>query len=165
MVRDIVCKLNPDIAEDATRHASGIRKGQFEAALANVHPHILDTIASIKSRGKMLGLVSNADAIEIASWPHSRLAPFFDSAVFSCSVGYIKPEKEIYLAALENLGVPAKRCLFVGDGGNDELAGARMVGMHAAITLEFVPQPDTGPMRHRRTQADFEISNIDELLT
>ena len=85
--------------------------------------------------------------------------------MFSCTVGFVKPEKEIYMAVLENLGVPAQRCLFVGDGGNDELAGARSVGMHSAITLEFVSEPESKAVRRMRAQADFEITHIGELLT
>jgi len=164
VVRDIVCKLDPDMSADKTEHASRLRLSQFEAALSNVHPHLLETIGSIKSRHKLLGLISNADAIESSSWPDSHIATLFDSAVFSCAVGYIKPEKEIYFTMLEDLGVPAHRCLFVGDGGNDELTGARNVGMDAAITLEFVADADTKAMMGRRAQADFEIAGIHELL-
>ena len=164
VLRDIVCKLLPDVHRDETEHASRIRTGQFEAALANFRPHVLETVAAIRSQGKRLGLVSNADAIEIASWPRSLLAACFDSAVFSCAVGYIKPEREIYLSVLADLGVPAGRCLFVGDGGNDELAGARRAGMDAAITLEFIQEPDSEVIKDRRAQANFEITRISELL-
>lgn len=163
VMRDIVCKLVPDIDSEATEQASRIRLDQFEAALSNVHDHVLETIGEIRSAGKQLGLISNADAMEIASWHGSRLAGCFDSAVFSCRTGFIKPEKEIYHAALDQLGVPPERCLFVGDGGNNELAGAREVGMDAAITLEFVPDPDTDAMRQRRAQADFELLSITDL--
>jgi len=165
VIRDIVCKLLPDVSREKTEHAARIRTGQFETALSNVRPHVLETVAAIRSGGKKLGLVSNADAIEIASWPRSQLAACFNSAVFSCAVGYIKPEREIYLSVLAELGVPAKRCLFVGDGGNDELAGARSAGMDAAITLEFIPEPDSEVIKRRRAQANFEISHISELLT
>lgn len=164
VVRDIVCKLQPDISQEITGHASKIRTGQFEAALTDVQPHVLETVAAIRSEGKLLGLISNADATEIASWPRSQLAASFDSAVFSCAVGYIKPETEIYLSVLADLGVPASRCLFVGDGGNDELAGARQTGMDAAITLEFIREPDSEETKRRRAQANFEISHITELL-
>lgn len=160
-----MCKLIPDVDMDRTMDASRIRVSQFETALSTVKPHVLETIATIRSQGKLLGLISNADAIEIASWPRSALAVFFDSAVFSCSLGFIKPEKEIYDSLLDQLAVPAHRCLFVGDGGNDELAGARNAGMDAAITLEFLGDPDSDNTRERRAQANFEIHSITELLS
>ena len=164
VVRDVVCKLIPDITPDRTAQAAGIRLRQFEAALSNVHRHVLDTVAAIRSQGKRTGLVSNADAIEIAGWSGSKLAACFDSAVFSCAVGHVKPEAEIYRVALDELGVPADRCLFVGDGGNDELSGARNVGMDAAITLEFIREPDSAAVDHRRAQANFSIESITDLL-
>jgi putative hydrolase of the HAD superfamily len=41
----------------------------------------------------------------------------------------MKPDARIYEQALAGLGVPAREGLFVGDGANDELEGARRVGM------------------------------------
>ena len=73
VVRDIVCKLDPGIGADKTKRASRIRTGQFKAALSNVRPHVRDAVASIKSDGKLLGLISNADATEIAGWPGSPI--------------------------------------------------------------------------------------------
>jgi putative hydrolase of the HAD superfamily len=164
VVRDIVCKLVPDISDDRTKQASRIRAEQFHRALSNVQTHVVEAVGAIRSRGKRLGLISNADRIEISSWAESAIADCFDSAVFSCVVGFIKPERQIYSTACESLGVPAHRCLFVGDGGNDELAGARRAGMDAAITLEFIQDPDSDAMMHRRAQADFEIARISDLL-
>ena len=49
----------------------------------------------------------------------------------------MKPEPEIYLRTAEALGVEAADCFFVGDGANDELAGAERVGMTSVL---FVPE-------------------------
>jgi putative hydrolase of the HAD superfamily len=46
-------------------------------------------------------------------------------------VGFSKPDPRIYALASEELGVAASDCLFVGDGANDELAGAERAGMTA----------------------------------
>lgn len=42
----------------------------------------------------------------------------------------VKPEPEIYRIALESLGVRPDQSVFVGDGGSDELRGAREMGIH-----------------------------------
>ena len=42
-----------------------------------------------------------------------------------------KPDPRIYELALEQLGVEPREAIFVGDGANDELAGAERVGMRA----------------------------------
>jgi putative hydrolase of the HAD superfamily len=42
-----------------------------------------------------------------------------------------KPDPRIYRLALDQLGVEPEQAVFVGDGANDELAGAERVGMTA----------------------------------
>ena len=59
----------------------------------------------------------------------------FDATVFSCSVGMRKPDPRIYRLACEELGVEPEEAMFVGDGANDELAGAERVGMKAVCIL------------------------------
>ena len=55
----------------------------------------------------------------------------FDAEVFSAAVGLRKPDPRIYRLALELLHVEPAEAVFVGDGANDELAGAERVGMTA----------------------------------
>jgi putative hydrolase of the HAD superfamily len=50
------------------------------------------------------------------------------------------PDREIYELALGQLPVPASETLFVGDGANDELEGARVVGMTPVLV-----QPGVAP--------------------
>jgi putative hydrolase of the HAD superfamily len=57
------------------------------------------------------------------------LAALIDVAAFSCSVGMAKPDQRIYLSACEALSVAPAECVYVGDGGDDELQGALEVGM------------------------------------
>jgi putative hydrolase of the HAD superfamily len=57
----------------------------------------------------------------------------FDAEVFSCSVGLRKPDPRIYLLACDQLGVEPQETMFVGDGANDELAGAERVGITAVL--------------------------------
>ena len=161
---DIVFKIDPTITLDKTERASQLRLEQFRVALSDIHPHVLKTIKELKWQGKSLGLISNADRIEVSSWAETEASTYFDSAVFSCNVGYIKPEKQIYLHSLTQLGLSPGQCLFVGDGGNDELVGAKKAGMDTAITLEFLDDPMSESAHRRREQADYEIHRIDELL-
>ena len=49
--------------------------------------------------------------------------------MFSATAGLAKPDPAIYRLAADGLGVEPADCLFVGDGANDELRGARDVGM------------------------------------
>ena len=51
-----------------------------------------------------------------------------------------KPDSCIYLEAANRLGVAALDCVFVGDGGSNELEGARRVGMKAILAKWYTNQ-------------------------
>ena len=77
-------------------------------------------------------------------WEETPFAGLFDSTVFSCSVGLRKPDPAIYRLALDELGVEPADAMFVGDGANDELAGAERVGMRAVLILRPEQDEPTG---------------------
>ncbi len=51
----------------------------------------------------------------------------------SCDVGAAKPDRSIYVAAAQALGIEPARLLFVGDGSDDELDGAALAGLTPAL--------------------------------
>lgn len=61
-----------------------------------------------------------------------ELWPYFDVACMSCELGMKKPQIEIFEICLEKLGLKAEECLYVGDGGSQELETAQSVGMKVA---------------------------------
>jgi putative hydrolase of the HAD superfamily len=91
----------------------------------------IPTLEELRRRGHKLGMISvcSDDVPEV--WDRTPFATLFDSTVFSCSVGFSKPDPRIYLVAADELGVEPEDCLFVGDGANDELPGAERAGMTA----------------------------------
>jgi putative hydrolase of the HAD superfamily len=89
----------------------------------------LPTLAALRARGVATGLVSNCTEEVPLVWDETPFAGVFDAAVFSAAAGCLKPDPRIYERVLAELGVRASEALFVGDGANDELEGARRVGM------------------------------------
>ena len=63
------------------------------------------------------------------AWPECRIAPYFDAFLCSSAVGLMKPDLEIYREGCRRLGTDPDECLFIGDGGSDELRGAKQAGM------------------------------------
>lgn len=121
-------------------------------------------IRELKLQGKKIGLISNADAVEVKGWFVSPISRLFDSVVFSYAVGYVKPEPDIYRIALDALGVSAERSVFVGDGGSNELIGARKLGFTTILTTEIIR--DLWPERipERLPYADFVIDRFEQLI-
>jgi len=121
--------INPEIPSDLIHRAAQNRIQGFRGALLQISSSTRQILQKIKATGKKIGLLSNADVSEMAGWAESPIAMLFDSVVFSCEVGYIKPEKEIYDISLRQLSVEPRKAVFVGDGGSRELEGAKEMGM------------------------------------
>ncbi len=83
--------------------------------------------------GYRLGLITVCSEDVEALWPGSAFDGLFDAEIFSSRIGISKPDPRIYLACCEELGVEPREAVFVGDGANDELEGARRVGMRAIL--------------------------------
>jgi len=96
-------------------------------------PGAVETLVKLRERGYGVGLITVCSEDVPHLWPETPFAKLFDAAVFSCSVGLRKPDPRIYQLACEELEVELEEAMFVGDGANDELAGAQRVGMRVVL--------------------------------
>jgi putative hydrolase of the HAD superfamily len=88
-------------------------------------------LRAIKRRGLRTALISDCTHELPAFLPSMPIAPLLDVNVFSVEVGRCKPDPLIYLEACWRLRVAPEDCLYIGDGGSQELTGAAAVGMTA----------------------------------
>lgn len=102
-------------------------------------PSVVHALNSLRSKRLRLGILSDASAEVAAAWPMSPLAALTDAAVFSCTAGAVKPDRELYTRIAAGLGVPSDRTLYVGDGGGDGLRGALAAGMTAVAVRRRGP--------------------------
>lgn len=165
IIRKVAHRIDPSIPEQLIVEATQSRLKRFETALEEADPRTVESLAALRQRGFKVGLISNADVSEISAWPRSPLAPHFDSTVFSCYVGLKKPDAAIYQHALSELGVAAQEAVFVGDGGSDELKGAREVGLTTVMMSGIISKTDPHLPGDRRAYADYQIHTIAELLS
>jgi putative hydrolase of the HAD superfamily len=93
----------------------------------------IETLRQLRADGYRIGLITVCTEDVELLWPESEFAGLFDAEVFSNAVGLSKPDPRIYLRCCELLGVEPAEAVFVGDGANDELGGARRVGMEAIL--------------------------------
>jgi putative hydrolase of the HAD superfamily len=100
-----------------------------DLAILNPRRSVLRTLRQLKEQGWTLGVLSNCDERERRKWNDSELATLVDAAVFSCEVGAAKPSLEAYRALVPRWGgIPLHDAVFVGDGMNNEIPGARRAG-------------------------------------
>ena len=129
----------------------------IERRLASPRVDAIPLLKELRRRGLAVAVISDCGPETPQVWPALPFATLVDRCVFSCEVGVCKPDPAIYGLALDQLGLRADQCLYVGDGGSRELTGALAVGMRAvrlAVTREggerrearFDPEVDwTGP--------------------
>ncbi len=82
------------------------------------------------------------------------MAEILDDACISCFTGFMKPDRTAYEGALERIDSIACRSLYVGDGGSDELIGARDAGFALVIAV-------TGPVRRGGWRSSSEQQRIE----
>jgi putative hydrolase of the HAD superfamily len=84
---------------------------------------------ALRACGIKVGLLSNSWG---NTYPRARIDALFDPVVISGEVGLRKPQAAIYEHAIELLGVPAGRVLFVDDA-EPNIIGAQAIGLRALL--------------------------------
>jgi putative hydrolase of the HAD superfamily len=123
-----------DPSPEAAADVLELRRSVTRAGLRPV-PGAVETIRALRSRGLKTGLITVCSEDVALLWAETGFHGLFDVEVFSATCGLRKPDPRIYRLALDQLGVEPAEAVFVGDGANDELAGAERVGM-TAVGLE-----------------------------
>jgi putative hydrolase of the HAD superfamily len=164
ILRNLANKIDITIPDEKVNEAVCVNKERFRAALTNIPKRTIDTLHYLKNQGYRLSLLSNADVMEIAAWDESPLASIFEATTFSCYVGYEKPEREIYEIAVNALQVRPNDCVFVGDGGSNELRGAKEIGMKTILITGIIEHLWPERIPELREMADNEIRYISDLL-
>jgi putative hydrolase of the HAD superfamily len=106
-------------------------RGWEQAANFELFEDTLPVLAELRAHGLKIGLVSNTGRDLAAFVAHHALE--VDAAVGSAKHGKTKPHPAIFLSALEELGVRAEEAAMVGDSPEDDIAGARALGMRAFL--------------------------------
>lgn len=128
---ETILRQNKCYSESLLDSIVGKRIQTKEDAFNHLHKQIIPMLASLKEKGILIGLISNCFSEEAALIKKSILYPYFDAPCLSYEEGLQKPDTAIFQRCLDKLGVLAKECLYVGDGGSYELETAEKMGMKA----------------------------------
>lgn len=105
------------------------RRKAKEGCFTTLHSGIMPMLSEIRRMGLRTALISNCFSEEVVAIRQSALAPMFDVILLSFEQGVQKPDPAIYARCLEALGIPPRECLYLGDGGSNELEAAEQAGM------------------------------------
>jgi putative hydrolase of the HAD superfamily len=172
ILRDVLLPLEEHIespGQDEVKYLD-VYRAAWQSAGLDLPGDLLYAILDAEQLAWDRAVRVDADALQVLSWLGARgvkravcsNAPFppemmrrqvdangvgelMDAVLFSSQFGRRKPAPEIYLAALDAVGVAADRALFVGDRVREDYDGPRAVGMRAVIcTAHATESPAEG---------------------
>jgi putative hydrolase of the HAD superfamily len=126
--------------ERARECAVAIERAWEEHGNFDLYEDALPVLEELRRLGLKLALVSNGVRDLDDFVLHHRLD--VDAAVCSRQHGRIKPHETIFRAALERLGVEPAEAAMVGDSLEDDVEGARALGMRAFLVDRENRYPD-----------------------
>jgi putative hydrolase of the HAD superfamily len=106
----------------------------------SLYEDALPVLEELRRHGLRIGLISNGqrDLDEFAR--HHALE--VDAVVGSKAHGRVKPHASIFVAALEALGAQPEHTAMVGDSYEDDIEGARALGIRAILLDRDGTMPD-----------------------
>ena len=124
----------------ASECATEIEEGWGVSENFELFEDVLPVLEELRRAELRIGLVSNGirDLTEFVA--HHRLD--VDAIVDSRSHGRVKPHPTIFQAALVKLGVAAEDAVMVGDSLEEDIEGARALGMRAILIDREERHPD-----------------------
>jgi putative hydrolase of the HAD superfamily len=120
-----------------------------ESVRMNAYPDAVPALTALRGHGLRLVAVSNWDCSLGTVLERCGLAELLDGAISSAEAGAPKPDPAIFTAALELVGCEPAEALHVGDTREEDVVGARAVGIRALLL--------------DRGDGDGDISSLDQI--
>ena len=151
ILRDYHC-----YSEKLIEHVKQKRIDAKRKAFNHLHSEIIPLLTELKKRDILIGLISNTFSEEEIVIRESILFPYFDAVFLSSEQGIRKPNEEIFYRCMETLSVKADECLYVGDGGSDELEAAQKLGMKTAQAVWYLKEGTMQPTGRKNNFVQVE---------
>lgn len=159
-----------DFASDYTRALPPQRLAELPLTLAEIYrgvtrrklklyPHVRSTLRILRQHFP-LAIVSDGQSTYARGELHKvGLTDFFDPIVVSGDHGFRKPDRRLFQFALDGMGVPAERTLYVGNDMHRDIFGAQEAGMRTVMY-----DSDQGTKEHNGCRPDHRITDFRDLL-
>lgn len=111
--------------------------GRLRQFWGNLIPGVKQALDILKDKGIRLAVVSNSNGMieEIISGLHIR--EYFENVFDSHIVGYEKPDRRLFMHALEKSNADPERTIHIGDLYHVDVLGAWSAGIHALLLDPF----------------------------
>ena len=124
-----------------------------------LYPFVRETLEMVQGRFR-LAVVTDAQSAYARGELHQvGILDYFDPIIISGDYGFRKPDRRLFQAALDGMGVAAEHTLFIGNDMHRDIFGAREAGM---ITMMF--DSDQGTKQHLDCVPDYTITDFRQLI-
>ncbi|BBZ79973.1 hypothetical protein MANY_53100 [Mycolicibacterium anyangense] len=159
-----------DFASDYTRRLPPQRLAELPLTLAEIYrgvsrrklklyPHVRSTLRVLREHFP-LAVVSDGQSSYARGELHKvGLTEFFHPIVVSGDHGFRKPDRRLFQFALDGMGVPADKTLYVGNDMHRDIFGAQEAGLRTVMY-----DSDQGTKEHHGCRPDHRITDFRDLL-
>ena len=144
----------PSSEETVLRVMEKVR-GAFSSPRFALYDDVLPALGVLKSRGLVMGLISNIDQDIKPICSELGLDAYIAQVVTSKDVTSEKPHPPIFLAALNGAGVKAAESVYVGDQYSCDVVGARGVGMKPVLVDRYDLFPEVNDCPRIKSLAEL----------
>ncbi len=127
---DFVKRIKPDCPIDLKPYQEEIEKGVSSAVL---YPETKDFLDELRKKDLKLGLISNLAFPFKKPFFELGLDKYFDNVLFSCEIGLIKPDPNLYQRMIDLFSIDASQILMVGDNLYADFNGPKAIGINAIL--------------------------------
>ncbi len=126
-----------------------------------VYPDVFPALNRWQKQGIELAVVSNFDSRLYPVLKALNLAEYFTSVTISTEVGAVKPQSQIFTAALEKHNCLAENVLHIGDSFKADYCGAKTAGLKAIWLNRQQEKLDLGKLDLIDFQKVEEFASLD----
>jgi putative hydrolase of the HAD superfamily len=108
----------------------------------SLYPEAVDTLRALQKRGLQMSVISNFDSRLMPILDGLGASAFFDHIFISSRLGYAKPARQIFHAALQAHGLKPDEALHVGDSEINDQCGATEAGLRGVLIDRNLPERD-----------------------
>jgi len=122
------------VEKDAEFLARKIDELWFDYADLSVYSDVMETLVQLKARKIKIGIVTNGFERDYKKVLQTLgLTGYFDVVVGVDTCNRVKPDKEMFLYAVDKLQVQPAEAIFIGDSVKRDYEGARKAGLKSLL--------------------------------
>ena len=149
-VLEEILRNNNCYSEKLLRNITEKRVATKKLCFNNIDSAIIPMLKERKQSKLKLAIISNCFSEEVPLIRNNSFTEYFDEMFLSYEQGIQKPNPEIYLRCIRKLEVEPEECLYIGDGGSNELVAAKQIGMNALQAGWYIIK--SGQLESRRQE-------------